>query len=78
MGKCLSTAWYSCWLFADGGGVNGEDDPDSLEKLEPIWPLAPLHHYLNMDFAEHGFLSAFAEHGFTWHCLLYMKVLLSW
>ena len=25
-----------CWLFADGGGVNGKDDPDSLEK-----PVAP-------------------------------------
>ena len=65
MGKCLSTARYSCWLFADGGGVNGKDDPDSLEKPGPIWPLA--------------FFSASAplsEHGFTWHCLLYMKALL--
>ena len=56
MGKFLPTAWHSCWLFTDGGGVTVEDDPDSSEKPGPIWPLAFL-------------ASALSEHGFTWHCL---------
>ena len=45
----------------------------TLTPSRSQWPLAFL---ASAPLSEHGFLSAFAEHGFTWHRLLYMKVLL--